>query len=292
MRAIFFSISLLFIFSLSGQNYIEPVKLEYLVGGSPAFKDTTGNGSFNEFIADATIPIPLSDQINLITGFIFEDISTRVVSGADKISLNGYTLKLGLNKTFSDNWSANFILLPKLSSDMKEIGRKDFQVGAFILFKNDIALNKNFKYGLYTNTELFGPFFVPILGYYKKTGKTEISLLLPINADINRSIHSNLSIGANFTGFVKSYHLNPTDQHLIKANNELSGYLKINMKGINLKILSGTSIGRSLRIYDNEDKVPLRISAINFGDDRTQLNNDFKDGWFLRVILFYRFKIN
>lgn len=281
---------LLLSFSTLCQNYIDPIRIEYFWGGNPKFDTSDESASFNELVIDATLPIPLNKKTNLVTGFIIERIDTRVFEDQPALNLSGYTLKLGINRIFSDKWSANFILVPKISSDMENISRKDYQIGTFVLFRNDLTPEKNFKYGFYANAELFGPFLVPVFGFYKKSGPMEINLLLPIRGDINRRIHENVRLGIQYNGFVRSYELD--GNYLEKANNELAAYVQFNFKGVNLQILGGSSIGRKFRVYQNNEKVDFGLTAIRFGDDRNQLNTDFKDGLYLRSVLSYRFMVN
>src|SRR5690606_28468199 len=102
------------------------------------------------------------------------------------------------------------ILLPKLSSDFKEINANDFQLGAIAILKYEKKDNLNYKLGAYYNSELFGPFFVPILGMYylSPSEKLEIDLSLPLWADINYKVLEKVRVGANFAAFVRTYYLN------------------------------------------------------------------------------------
>ena len=50
----------------------------------------------------------------------------------------------------------------------------------------------------------------------------------------------------------------------------------------------GYAISRNYKVYDANDKIDLALSSIYFGDDRTQLNERFKDGSIFKVELFYR----
>ena len=42
-------------------------------------------------------------------------------------SITGLTLKIGSNIKHNDKWSGTYVFLPKVSSDFKKIGQKDFQ---------------------------------------------------------------------------------------------------------------------------------------------------------------------
>jgi len=102
-----------------------------------------------------------------------------------------------------------------------------------------------------------------------------------------------MKIGANFSAFVRSYHLSERNVYLVKKSNDVFGYLQFNLsKSILLQTKTGYSIGRSYKVYDNNDKTNLAVSAFRFGDDRTVLNPTFKNGLLFKVRLIYRFHID
>jgi hypothetical protein len=157
--------------------------------------------------------------------------------------------------------------------------------------------NKSYKLGIYYNSELFGPFIVPLLGVYylSPNKKFETNLTLPFLADINYKLHQRLNIGVNFNGQIRSYHLNnvsATNQpgYMVKATNELFSYLKFNLtESLSIQTRLGYSIGRSFRVYDIDDKITFGSVLVKVGDDRQQLNTDFSDGFIYQATLLYRF---
>ena len=155
---------------------------------------------------------------------------------------------------------------------------------------------ENLKYnlGVYYNGELFGPFVVPLFGLYYKSNneKFEVNLTLPIWGDMNYKLNNTIKIGANFAAFVRSYHLGESNTYLAKKSNDLFAYLQFNLtKNIVLQTKTGYSIGRTLKVYEENDKTDLAFSAFRFGDDRTVLNPTFKDGMIFKIRLLYRFHI-
>ncbi len=52
--------------------------------------------------------------------------------------------------------------------------------------------------------------------------------------------------------------------------------------------MAGVSLGRSFRVYENDDKIDFGLSLFRFGDDRAPLNTDFANGLFYRAELAYR----
>ncbi|MEX2484657.1 MAG: DUF6268 family outer membrane beta-barrel protein, partial [Brumimicrobium sp.] len=218
-------------------------------------------------------------------------------SSRSRESVTGLTLKLGANIKYNSKWSGTYMLLPNISSDLKEISNRDFQFGGAVLMKYEKSDHFNYKFGMYANKELFGTFIVPIFGFYYQdpSEKFEAKVLLPLSVDLNYSMTKSFRVGLNFKGQVRSYNLNsasePQDnQYLSKSTNDVSTYLQYGMKnGLNFQLSVGHSLGRSYRVYD--EKVSLGVPLAYFGDNREQLNADFADGWLFKVGVFYRLKL-
>ena len=158
--------------------------------------------------------------------------------------------------------------------------------------------NLQYRIGMYYNSELFGPFCVPLFGLYylSPSKKFEVNLTLPFLADMNYKLHDRLNIGVNFFGQVRSYHLTDissdtgnTGGYVVKTTNDLYGYLKFNLsKGLSLQTRVGYSLGRSYRVYDENDKITFGSVLIQVGDNRQQLNTDFSNGFVYQLTLQYR----
>lgn len=291
---------LLFSLAFTGvfaQNYVELAKFYYSNTALNSFEQSDSSTRVKELGLDITVPLLINTSDAILTGLIYERIETKLFEAdpAETFSVTG--LRVGLSKKHSEKWSGTYLLVPKLASDFKHITWKDFQLGGIALLKYTKHDNLNYKLGLYFNTELSGPFLAPLLGLYylNDRKKIEVNLMLPFLADINYNLLSRLYVGANFTGMVRSYHLSETPTretggYIVKASNEFSSYLKFNVtKALSLQARVGYSLGRSYRVYDEEDKITFGTVLIRVGDDRQQLNTDFSDGFVYHASLGYRF---
>jgi hypothetical protein len=283
------------------QKYVDIAKAYYANTPINQFDSATNGTRIQEYGLDFIYPKVLKNGNALLLGFFGESTSAKVTPENSNLSaVYTVNVKLGMNFKYGTKWEGSYIFLPKLSSDLKKVGAKDFQFGGYALMKYKKSENFNYKFGLYYNSELFGPFFVPILGLYylSPSKKTEINLNLPISADINYRFNEWLRAGMNFAAFVRTYHLNEPfqgnpDNYLTKTTNELFGYLQFHIKkGLILQTKVGYSIGRNYRIYDVTDQVTWGLSAFKFGDDRSQLNTDFSDGMILRASFIYRYHLD
>lgn len=283
------------LFSYS-QNYIDLLKIN--AGTTPLNTfDSSGTASvLNEYGVDVTLPIKINDNTAFLTGFGYENFQTKLFTQQHTQSLSAIALKLGLSHNFNEKLSTTVVLLPKLATNFGPITGKDFQVGALAFFKYKAKPNLNFRYGLYYNTESFGPLFVPLLGLYylSKNQKFEITAMLPISADINYRIIKLLSVGVNFNGQTKSYHatnINPglKSAYVVRQTNEVFTYFKFNFgKSIIFQTKVGQSFGRKFRVYNDDDKVDFALPLTFFNDRRKQLNTNFSNGLLFQLVLIYR----
>lgn len=276
------------------QQYIDLAKFHYVTTPENNFDSIGGSTTIQEFGTDLTLPIKISDKNAIITGCFLEKIKTKLSPLSSPTSVSAISLKVGLNRKHNQKWSGTYLLLPKIASDLEKIGSRDFQLGALVLMKYHKKEHLKYNIGVYYNKELFGSFVVPILGLYYKSpnDKLEINMSLPVWADINYKLNPWLSIGSNFTSFVRSYNLSESNTYLVKKSNETYAYLQLTVKeSFLIQTKVGYSIGRSYRAYENDDQVDFGFSAFRFGDDRTVLNPDAEDGLVFKVRLLYRFHL-
>ena len=288
---VFATIPLVFI---RGQDYLNIARVSYDFSANNSYDTGDGETDLSEFSFDLNLPIPISNNRAFLTGILYENFRTELYS--DKAySFQTINLKIGINQKLNEKWSYTYLLLPKFSSDLKKITTDDIQVGGVILFKKSITKNLNYKFGMFYNSDLFGPFFSPILGLYYQKDKWETNLILPSSGDLNYKITENGKVGLRFEGSVKSFNLNDHFEgknHFVRrSNNEISSYLNWKWDNVNFLFQLGYSIGRSYRTYEKGDKVDLTISFITLGKYDKQLNKDFSDGLFLKASVIYQIKI-
>lgn len=292
-----FALSLFFsllTFNSFSQNYVDVARFHYADTPQNDFDSIGGTTNVKDFGLDVTLPIVINESNTFLTGFNIDQITTKLHPTSNTVTISTVNLKIGYNKKHSDKWSGTYMFLPKISSDFKKITSKDYQFGGLVLMKYNKKANLKYNIGLYYNSELFGPFLVPLLGLYYKSDndKFEANLTLPIWADINYKLNNFMKVGANFSAFVRSYHLGENNAYVVKKSNDLFGYLQFNLtKSLLLQTKTGYTIGRSFKVYNDDDKADLGVSAFRFGDDRTELNPTFKDGLIFKARLIYRFHI-
>ncbi len=301
-RPFFLVLLILISGSILGQQYVDLVKIGYHNTPINQFDTLTNGTRIQESNLDFLLPVVLDSNYTLLVGGFAEKLSSKTDPTRNNLTeVYSTLLKLGVQIKISKNWKSTWVALPKYASDFKgKINARDFQLGGLVQFKRTLSRRKNFSFGLYANDELFGPFFVPLLGFYytNPSQRLEINTNLPLFFDLNYQSLRWLKTGLRFNAMVRSYNLHnpvyqPNGEYLNKSTNELSTYLSFSLThSVLLETLVGYSIGRNYRIYDIKDQITWGLSAFRFGDTRNQLNYDFKDGLVFNVRLVYRFHLN
>lgn len=282
------------------QNYVDLLKVSASTTPNNTFDSSDVKTRINDLLVDLTVPVKINEGFSVLTGVIYEDMQTKLFADGIVKNFGSTTVKLGFNKQLTEKWSTTVVALPKIASDYNSFNQKDFQVGGIALFKFKKRDNLNFKTGLYYNSELFGPLFVPMLGLYYQSPnkKLEVNIMLPLQADVNYQVLPFMNVGCNFNGQIRSYHLNHISDanpntYVTKSTNELFAYVKFNVtKSICLQTKLGQSFGRTYKVYDEADKVSFGLPATFIGDKRQQLNSNFSNGMIFQVTLLYRLHLN
>ncbi len=302
MKYIFVLLCMLSYGSGYAQNYIDIVHTEYTNTPQNEFEgqsnsSDSSSSELEKIHVNLTVPIPLKNENTLITGIVYDRINTLFSANSNSIPVSSVILKTGINVTYSEKWSATYMLLPKLASSFEDkTTRSDFQLGGLGLAKKKKNDFLSYKFGAYFNGDLFGPFLVPLFGFYYKKDNWELDIIIPSYAKINYNLSSKVTTGINWRATVKSYHLNNSSittrqnsSYMHHLSNEIGAHLSYEpIKGVIIRALSGVSLGRSFRVYEKGDKIDFGLSLFRFGDDRKQLNTDFENGQFHRLELCYR----
>lgn len=278
------------------QNYVDILKVNVSTTTNNTFDSSATKTKLNEALVDLTVPVKINQNLSVLTGVIYESMQTKLFSDGITKNFGSTTLKLGFNKQLNEKWSATVVALPKIASDYNSFNQKDFQLGGIALFKYKKRDNLNYKVGLYYNSELFGPFFVPMLGLYYQSAnkKFEANIMLPLQADVNYHVLPFMNVGCNFNGQIRSYHLNHVtdanpNTYVTRSTNELFAYAKFNLtKSFSLQTKVGQSFGRSYKVYNEQDKVSFGLPATFIGDNRQQLNSSFSNGMIFQMTFLYR----
>lgn len=289
----------LFLYRLLGfaQNYVDVLHSEYTATPQNTFDSSNQTTDLEKININITTPIKLKNGNAILTGLVYDRVNTSFDPGEKTTPVSSFILKMGMNIKHSDKWSTTFLLLPKLASTFTETATsEDSQFGGLVLAKKKKTENLSYKFGAYINGDRFGPFLVPLFGFYYKKDNLEMDVIVPSYAKINYSLSTKLTAGLNWRATVKSYNLQgPTidiyrnPRYVHHLSNEIAAHVGYEpVKGVIVRGMAGVSLGRSFRVYENDDKIDFGLSLFRFGDDRIPLNTDFANGLFYRAELAYR----
>ncbi len=290
-----FVILFLFISSFSeAQEYVDIFRTGYSYTSEAKFDGTNESTDVKSFEAGLTLPIVLNDKYALITGV---DFSTHhlLLSPEFNQTTNLYSalLKVGVATTYNEKWSSTIVLLPKISSDYKNLSSDDFYFGGFAVAKLKKSENFKYRFGVYASTEAFGMFATPIFGFYylSQSKKLEIDASLPISADINYRF-GKAAVGIDYFGIGRSFNISQETSipvYVEQSPLEFTSYFQYGI--LNNNILLRAKVGytsNTHEVYEQGDKLDFRLSAFSFGDNRTQLNPDISGSVMLKFEAIYR----
>ena len=277
--ALFIFCAAIFAGSLSAQPYFDVLNLHYIT--SPAKKLTGSNNpsDVNYFSAQAGLPLKMHDDIFVLNPF-YEQYNLLLTSVAGKTqTLSSIGLPLTFLKQWKNkSWKTGFAFIPRLNADFKNIAAHDYQYGGAVLAIYKKKENLNYKFGLYYNSEFFGPFFIPLLGIdWKINDHVNLFGILPGNLELEYKFSPVLYGGINFKSITNSYRFDGISYLKISDN-----YLKLFLdyyllKKIVITVEAGYSVLRKYKTgnSDIDNSAP-----------------DFVDGLLLKAGLSYRIRLN
>ena len=281
-------------FFSEAQEYVDVFKTGYSYTSDAKFDGTNEKTDVKSFEAGVTFPVVLNDKYTLITGVNFSTHHLLLSPEFNQTTdLYSTLLKVGLATTYNDKWSSTIVLLPKISSDYKNLSGDDFYFGGFAVAKLKKSEYFKYRFGFYASTEAFGMFATPIFGFYylSPSKRLEIDASLPISADINYRF-GKAAVGIDYFGIGRSFNISQETSipvYIEQSPLEFASYFQYGIleNSILLRVKVGYT-SNTHEVYEQGDKLDFRLSAFSFGDDRTQLNPDILGSVFFKVEAIYR----
>ncbi|MFD2826513.1 DUF6268 family outer membrane beta-barrel protein [Leeuwenhoekiella polynyae] len=284
---------------LHAQNYIDLANLSYSITPQNQFEDRETQTQVAEVEFQFTFPQILDDKNTFIATVMLESNTLRLDPTLTQCTtLASLGLALGFNHKYSDKLAITYLVIPKIASDLNHITNEGLQLGGLALATLKKNEHFNYKIGLYANTEAFGLFLVPYVGfYYLSPSKRFEAYITTINGDINYMLTDKLNLGGDVNGLTSSYALSEpyfgtSPEYFAKNTTEFFAYLRYPIsKGFYLKAKAGYSITRTYKVFEQDDKVALGLSLFYLGDDRNPLNTPLQKGALFKLELLYRFQL-
>lgn len=207
----FFVFLLLFSDSVFGQPYFDVAVLQYQQSrptiGSENQKRTLSSDYFS---AELNVPLKSGKDIWLLNP-VYETYHLRFSDSVPSERIHGIGMPIAFVKQWKkEAWSTTFVLLPRLAGDLKNpVDRNDAQLGGVVLNTYKKKKELSWKFGLYYNSEHFGPFIMPLLGLdWKASAKINVFGVLPGSMNAEYSVSKRFHYGLAFRALTCSYRLN------------------------------------------------------------------------------------
>ena len=189
-------------FSAIAQPYTELTAIKFQ-------KYQSNQNETNEYSAAIFLPIETKNANYLLFGTSYNKLSFEDPVTPPLINnLEALSIQLGGVRNWDNDWSMTTLVIQKISSDFRDLSKKDYQIGAVgILTKN---LNERIKYkiGLFYNQEFWGPLISPILGFdFILSDKLQFFGLLPRMINLEYQLSKSGYIGLKFNMKRTSYRL-------------------------------------------------------------------------------------
>lgn len=267
-------------FTIADVNYMLSPNNSYVQ------KDTTSNAHF--YSGFVTAPILINEKATFLAGI--RGNSWKVKYSPELTwpeTYYSFGLSLGYNYKFNENKSFLFILLPRLNSDYRYINSNALQLGLFTTYSKRSSEKFLWKVGVYFSTEFFGPFVVPLFGLnWDATSKLNIKGDLPIYAKIKYNVGNSFSTGLGYIALVSSYRLTGEFDDAYTSRYAIEPYAFAEVKFLKQLYFSakfGYTMGRKYPVYEKDDRLDWQLSFVKFGDDRTQINPEIQDNFFIEL---------
>ena len=278
------------------QNYIDLFELESFYSNR-VLENSDDQIKLNSYNINAIVPLFNGSTSSIALSLNYDNLETE--NESDKyFKVFSFATNLVFSKSHNEFLTVRYILMPKLLGNPSKTNTKVTQLGFAALANKLLNETANISYGFLYNNQLFGPFIVPLIGYYTKVNDIEVNILLPQNMDVNYKVNPNIFIGLKFNGKMNSYALESNafglnqNTYLSANENQLGTYLDYNYKNFHFSIFGGYSFMSSYKIYSDLDRTDLSLFMLKFGDNRYQLNDDLKNGFVIKSSVYYRFYNN
>ena len=278
------------------QNYVDLFELESF-NSNRVLENSDDQINLTSYNINTIVPLFNGNTSSIALSLNYDNLET-VNQGDKYFKVFSFATNLVFSKSHNDLLTVRYILMPKIVGNASKTNTKVIQLGFATLANKILNETTNVSYGFVYNNQLFGPFIVPLLGYYTKQNHIEVNVLFPQNIDINYKLKPNIFFGLKFNGKMNSYALESNTLDLNQSTylsvneNQIGSYLDYNYKNFHLNLFGGYSFMSSYKVFSDQDRTDLSLFMLKFGDNRNQLNDDFKNGFVIKGSVYYRFYNN
>lgn len=256
-----------------------------------------GNATELGSMINVAAPIQLSEKVMWFSNLNYfywkvKNDETMPADISNPINIHGFILRTGMIKKLTKDRELQLLFTPRLMSDLNNIDSDHFQFGGLALYKTKFSDKLTMAFGAMYNQELFGPYLVPLIDLdWQLSERWSIAGMLPVYSKIKYKINDKFDAGIAHFGLITSYKLGDPENkgdYIQRESIDLNLYARHNIVGdLYIEGRFGRALGRNYAQYAADQKVDFSLPLVGFGDDRTQKNVSFQNGWIAELRLVY-----
>ncbi len=278
---IFLSLLLLPCFKSGAQPYFDIANIYYQQSPDNSLYHSDENPLKTQLIS-ASLQAAFKIKKDYVNFNPFCDYYQLQFSLPGKQELYGMGLGLTYLKQWrNEKWSTAFVVIPRLNSDLKKVDGNDYQVGGALLSTYKKNEKLSYKFGVYYNSEFFGPYILPLLGInWKVSPRLDIFGVLPNQLNIEYKISKVFYTGVKLAFITNSYRFDDHD------------FLRVNDNHV--KVFLDTYLTKNIVFNIQAGQSVLRKYRTGFRENGSTNYNDLKvnDGLILRAGIAYRLRLD
>lgn len=219
--------------------------------------------------------------------FLFKLSAEEITSDIDSTRAHLYSFAAPVGFQFlskNKKWKTLVMGIPRISSDLLDDLKKDFQYGGTGLMTYVLNDSCKLKFGLYYNREAFGNFFVPLAGIdWKISDRWAVYGILPNNIRIEYNFKG-LFTGFGYKNYQRSYRLwNGFGDDYVRVK---ESQVKFFMEGfVWKKILLSAEIGYTLKYEFAQYNPDYTVEQLP-----QPVYTPVKNGWVATIAFAYRIR--
>jgi hypothetical protein len=199
------------------------------------FSTSPGNDGqpkkFNHVRAQANLPIiSKKDSSYFLFNPMWDQRWVQQTEASREYAVQGLITWFSYGRNFGKNWTVQVSAIPRWTGEASLQFSEGFQMGGAVLVTRKIRPGLKYQFGAYYNKELFGHFFLPLLGIdWKINDQMNLFGVLPGYLTYEHRLGKKFSWGANFRTFTTSYRLETNgianaDDYLRVQDNQVGIY--------------------------------------------------------------------
>lgn len=282
-KILFLFLFLLFAIHINAQPFFDLFSVSHQTC-FPLFKAKDGRTELNSAYSavDLSVPIKLKEDFLVFSpGYENNFISFRDTTNS--YSVHGYKLPVAyVHKWKAKQWKSTVLGIARLNTLSKNNWNKNsLQYGGAFVMAYEKKTNLTYKFGVYYNSEFFGPFIIPLLGIdYRPNDRLKIFGILPGSMNLEYKFSKLLRGGFLFRSLTSSYRTE-SNQFLRVNDNQLKAFFDFYLaKNHVISVEAGHSILREI-------KPGVRIDG-----ESTYTDIKTSDGLLLKISYAFRLRLD